>query len=131
MRLCLLLIALLFLVGCGRSVLPSERAMTKLSESELRSMVLTNTPVGMHRADVEKALRRSFHREWHVVDYESAEAMSGRFTVPVFNNDYYFRSDFATVLRNLYSSDVITVYLLFGPTHQLKDVVVKKWTDSI
>ena len=90
-------------------------------------MVLTNTPVGMHRSDVEKVFRHNFHRKWTMIDYEKPAG----FTVSVSNADYYFRSDFATVRSELFATKVITVYFLFGPTHQLKDVKVRKWTDSI
>jgi hypothetical protein len=86
----------------------------------------------MGHADVEKVLADSFHRKWRVVDYESRELVAQRgFSVPVSSGDYYIASDLASVRRSVASSDVLTVYFLFGTSRQLKDISVKKWTDSI
>lgn len=87
----------------------------------------------MVRADVEKVLARDFRRQWSVVDYESREinAQPVWFTVPVVAGDYYIESDLAVVSRNWRSSEVVTIYFLFGRSGQLRDVAVKKWTDSI
>jgi hypothetical protein len=120
------------LIGCSRSVLPPDRTLVSTSESALRGIVLSNAPIGMSQADVERMLASSFHRQWRVIDYESKELVSQRgFSVPVSSGDYYLTSDFAVVRRSVASSDVITVYFLFGPSHQLKDISIKKWTDSI
>jgi hypothetical protein len=122
----------LFVFGCAQSVLPSERIMMTWSEATVRSVVLSNAPIGMNQADVEKALTGSFHRRWRVINYESSELMTHRgYSVPVSSGDYYLMSDFAVVRREFFASDVITVCFLFGRTHQLKDVAVNKWTDSI
>jgi hypothetical protein len=76
----------------------------------LRSMVLSNTPIGMNQAGIEKALTNSFRRKWRVINYVSTEGMSRLgFSVPVSSGDYYVRSDFAVVWHGFYS-DVITVF---------------------
>ena len=132
MRLLAILAISFVLIGCGRSVLPPDQTMMSTSEATLRGIVLSNAPIGISQADVEKALAGSFRRKWRVIDYETRELVSQRgFSVPISSGDYYLMSDFAVVRRGVASSDVITVYFLFGPTHQLKDVAIKKWTDSI
>ena len=52
-------------------------------------------------------------------------------TMPPTSGDYYITSDLATARRSVASSDVVTVYFLFGSSRQLKDISIKKWTDSI
>lgn len=95
-------------------------------------MILSNAPIGMSQAAVEKVVASSFRRQWRVIDYESRELVSQRgFSVPVASGDYYVTSDIATVRRGGASWDVVTVCFLFGPSHQLKDISIKKWTDSI
>lgn len=102
-----------------------------MSEAALHSLVLSNAPIGMSQADVEKVLANSFHRKWQVIDYESRELMSHNgFSVPVSDGDYYLRSDLAVVNRNLLCSDVVTACFLFGPSHQLKDIAIQKWSDG-
>lgn len=113
------------LISCSRSVLPPERALVTTGEAALRSLVLSH-------ADVEKVLADSFRRPWRVVDYESRELVSQRgFSVSVMARDYYLASDIARVRRGLASSEVVTVYFLFGSSRQLKDVAISKWTDSL
>lgn len=95
-------------------------------------MILSNAPIGTAQTNVEKVLADSFHRKWRLVDYESKELVSQRgFSVPVTSGDYYITSDLATVRRGFGSSDVVTVYFLFGSSRQLKEVSISKWTDSI
>ena len=116
----------------GRGDLPPGRVLVSESEEVLRAMVLSNAPIGTVRADVERVLAKRFRREWRVVDYESRELVQNRgFSVPVTGGDYYIESTLAVVSRNWWSSDVVTVYFLFGRSGELKDVAVKKWTDSI
>ena len=120
------------LIGCSRSVLPPAQTLISTSEAALRSLVLSNVPLGMRQADVEKVLADSFRRQWRVVDYESRELVSQRgFSVAVTSGDYYLASDLAVLRRDIASSDVVTVYLLFGSSRQLKDIAIRKWTDSI
>jgi hypothetical protein len=131
MKLLLVIVPFLLFVGCGRSVLPPDQAIMSLSEAELRSLVLAKTPIGMSRSGVEKVLAHTFRRQWHVVDYQVRDLVSKRgFTVPVNGGDYYFYSDFAAIPETKVTSDVVTVYFLFSPTHQLKDVAVTKWGDG-
>ena len=127
------LLAIFFaLTGCGLSVLPPDRTMLSMSEAALRGLVLTNAPLGMSLADVEQVLAGSFHRKWEAIDSESREMVSQRgFSRPVSSGDYYRLSDIVVHRCGFISSDVITVRFLFGPTHQLKDVAIKKWTDSL
>ncbi|MGC3956602.1 MAG: hypothetical protein QM813_01095 [Verrucomicrobiota bacterium] len=97
----------------------------------MRSLVLSNAPIGIGQTDVEKVLANSFHRKWRVIDYESRELVLQRgFSIPVVSGDYYISSDLAMVRRGVTSSDVVTVYFLFGSSHQLKDISIDKWTDS-
>jgi len=120
------------LLGCSRSVLPPAQTLVSTSEAALRSLVLSNAPLGMTQADVEMMLADSFRRQWRLIDYESRELVSQRgFSVVVTSGDYYLASDLAVVRRDIASSDVVTVYFLFGPARQLKDIAVRKWTDSI
>jgi hypothetical protein len=120
------------LIGCGRSVLPPERTLVATSEAALRALVLSHAPIGMTQKDVEKVLATSLRRGWRVVHYESRELISKRgFSVPVVSGDYYLKSDIAMVRRDIWSSDVVTVYFLFGSSGQLKDIAIMKWTDSI
>ena len=120
------------LIGCSRSVLPPDHTLMSTSEAALRGIVLSNAPIGMSQPDVERVLANSFRRQWQVIDYESKELVSQRgFSAPVSSGDYYLMSDLAVVRRGVASSDVITVYFLFGSSHQLKDISIKKWTDSI
>lgn len=126
------LVLCLLLIGCSRSVLPPDQTLIGTSEAALRSLVLSNAPIGTAQTDVEKVLADSFHRKWRVVDYESRELVLQRgFSVPVTSGDYYITSDLATARRSVASSDVVTVYFLFGSSRQLKDISIKKWTDSI
>jgi hypothetical protein len=46
-----------------RGVLPTQRAMVRMSPSELESLVLRVTPIGTDKAYVETALKDSFLRE--------------------------------------------------------------------
>jgi hypothetical protein len=117
----------------GRGILPPGRVLVGESEEALRAMVLSNAPIGTVRGEVERMLARDFRRQWRVVDYKSTEMVQklGWFTVPVAPGDYYIESDLAVVSRNWWSSDVVTVYFLFGRSGELKDVAVKKWMDSI
>ena len=116
----------------GRSVLPSERILVSESEGSLRTLILSNAPIGTVQGEMERVLAKRFRREWRVVDYESREFMQKLgFTVPVAGGDYYVESNLAVVSRNWWSSDVVTAYFLFGRSEELKDVAVKKWTDSI
>jgi hypothetical protein len=120
------------LIGCSRSVLPSERALLELEDAKLRDMVLHHAPLGTPRQAVEQTFSRSFRRKYLVVDYESAELISKRgFSVPVAAGDYYLRSDVASKISGLGTCRVVTVYLLFDSAGRLKDVAVAKWTDSI
>src|SRR5687767_355584 len=113
----------------GRGVLPSGRVLVGESEEALRAMVLSNTPIGTVRGEVERVLAKRFRREWRVVDYQSREFVQKLgFSVPVTGGDYYIESDLAVVSRNWWSSDVVTVYFLFGRSGELKDVAVNKWT---
>jgi len=122
----------LFVVGCDRTALPPDHVMMNWSEANLRGMVLSNAPIGMNQDDLEKVLTGSFRRNWRVINCDSTELISHRgFSVPVSTGDYYLMSNFAMVRHGLFASDVITVYFLFGRTHQLKDVSIEKWTDSI
>ena len=120
------------LVGCSRSALPPDHALMSKSDAALRAIVLSNAPIGMSQVDVEAVLTKSFRRKWRVVNYESRELVSRHgFSVPVSGGDYYLTTDLSVVRRDVFSSDVVTVYFLFGSSRQLKDISVKKWTDSI
>ena len=125
-------IAASLLLGCSQSVLPAKRDLLGLSKSEIRQLVLDYAAIGSSRGEVERALRRSFHKDWRVMDYDTVEYMSGLgFSVPVSGGDYYFMSNFAVVNRTVFTSDVVTVYFLFDRQDKLKDVLVTKWSDSI
>lgn len=128
----LILSLVCLLIGCSRSVLPSERALLQLEDAKLREMVLEHAPVGTGRQAIEQTFSRSFRKKYTVVDYESAELVSKRgFTVPVVTGDYYLRSDVASKIMGLGTCRVVTVFLLFDSEGRLKDVAVSKWTDSI
>ena len=116
----------------GRGVLPAGRVLVGESEEVLRAMVLSNAPIGTVQGEVERVLAKRFRREWRVVDYEPREFVQKLgFSVPVTGGDYYIESTLAVVSRNWWSSDVVTVFFLFGRSGELKDVAVRKWTDSI
>ncbi len=128
----LILSLVCLLVGCSRSVLPSERALLELEHAKLRDIVLHHAPLGTPRQAVEQTFSRSFRRRYTVVDYDSAELIAKRgFSVPVVAGDYYLRSDVASKMSGIGTCRVATVYLLFDSTGRLKDVAVSKWTDSI
>jgi hypothetical protein len=128
----LIFIAALMLCGCGRSVLPPERDLLVLSQGEIKALVFAHTAIGSSRGEVEQALRRSFRKDWRVIDYDSTTLIAKRgFSVPVAGGDYYFISDFASAMRAAFATDVASVYFLFDREDKLKDVAVKKWTDSI
>ena len=113
-----------------QGVLPTQRAMVQMSPSDLRSLVLQVTPIGTGRTDVESALKKSFCREWKVVDYESVGAMSQRdFKVEVSDGDYYFRSDFAVF--GPFLPRVVSTNFLFDRTGKLKDVLVDVWDETL
>jgi hypothetical protein len=131
MKLAPLLAGVLLFAGCSPNVLPPSKVVLGLSEAELRGIVLTNTPIGVSRHDVEKALKHRFHSKWRVVDYEARGLVAARgFTVPVAGGDYYLDSDLAVVPSGPMTSDVASCYFLFSPNHTLKDVVVRKWSDG-
>jgi hypothetical protein len=128
----LILSLVCLLVGCSRSVLPSERALLELEDAKLRDIVLHHAPLGTPRQAVEQTFSRSFRRQYTVVDHESAELMAKRgFSVPVVAGDYYVRSDVAHKMSGIGTCRVATVFLLFDSAGRLKDVAVSKWTDSI
>ena len=116
----------------GRGELPPGRVLVGQKEEALRATVLSNAPLGTARGEVERVLGKRFRRQWRVVDYHSREVMQNLgFSVPVTGGDYYIESNLAVVSRNWWSSEVVTAYFLFGRSGELKDVAVKKWTDSI
>jgi hypothetical protein len=72
----------------------------------------------MNRRDVEKVLKRKFHRDWRTVDYEVRGGVAARgFTVPVAGGDYYLDCTLAAVPDSPMTSDVISCYFLFSPDH--------------
>jgi hypothetical protein len=63
--------------------------MISMSESALRNMVLTNTPVGMNQTNVEQVISKTFCKKWVVIDYDAPELISKLgFSVPVSKGDY-------------------------------------------
>lgn len=132
MRPLIALVVVCLLIGCSRSVLPSERVMLGQSDAELRTLVLNHAPLGTTRQAIEQTFSRSFRRKFRVVQVESAGLISQRdFSVPVVSGDYYLMSHLASVMSGVGLCRMVTVYLLFDSTDRLKDVAIKKWTDSI
>lgn len=119
----LFLLTLLICIWCfaPRGVLPSNYATVRMKPSELESLVLNITPIGMDRADVEQALLRTFRRKWQVIDYQAVELLSKHnFHVPISEGDYYLTSNFAAYGID---SRIAIVKFLFDREDKLKDVL--------
>lgn len=111
-------------------VLQSQIRLLFMAPPEVRSFVLSVTPIGTSRENVERALIWRFWRTWKVVDYEGVELMSRQnFNARVVEGDYYLRSNFV-IKPLLIGAQVITVIFLFDERDRLKDVAVAAWTDG-
>ncbi len=120
------------LIGCTQRVLPPDQALVGMSDAAVRSTILSNTPIGMSQDDVEKVLGSSFRQRWGVYDCQPAGAVwQPAFSVPISSGHYYLVCNVAVVRRDAAAFDIVTVYFLFSPKSQLRDVCVRKWTDRL
>ncbi len=127
----LLLISFVLLLTRDSGVLPPTRQLMAMEPSELRAFLGEHLSIGMSRPEVEKVLRYRIRRTWSMVNYEGREVMVHHgFSAPIARGDYYLSSRLAFEFATPLSADVITAKLLFNANHQLKDIVIRKWTDG-
>lgn len=115
-----------------QSVLPSDSDMLKMSEAELRQLVVKHIPLGTSRARTEEILTQQFRKQYRTIGYDGLELMKQMFpgSVVVDDGDYYISSKLASKMF-LIGSDVVTADMLFSKDSRLKEVAVQKWRDSL